>query len=185
MLDACYLKYGFERLDPDKKTPVLKKARLRLKGLQALWPDFTPPYILNYRPEQEWETLMPDNDETPCPLLDNDGKCMVYDYRPMTCRLHGLPLVDISGEVMHDEWCTFNFTATSPLEVMALRFDFKGLFRGELLLFRRFTFELLGQSLNELDTFIPNALLIDFKDYKWKEWFEKSQSLNDDPSPFN
>jgi Fe-S-cluster containining protein len=185
LLDACYLKYGFDHIDAAKKAAVLKKARQRIKGLQALWPDFGPPYILNYRPEEEWEILMPDDDETPCPLLDDDGGCMVYDHRPMTCRLHGLPLVDLSGEVMHDEWCTLNFTETSPLKMLDLRWDFRRLFSAEMLLFRGFTFELLGQSLNELDTFVPAALLIDFNGFKWKEWFEKSRLFNDNPSPFN
>lgn len=27
---------------------------------------------------------------TPCPLME-DGRCMVYPFRPMICRLHGLP----------------------------------------------------------------------------------------------
>lgn len=32
-----------------------------------------------------------------CPLLDNDNRCVLYDARPITCRLYGTPLL-IGGE---------------------------------------------------------------------------------------
>ncbi|HEX9024521.1 MAG TPA: YkgJ family cysteine cluster protein [Geobacteraceae bacterium] len=180
LLDACYLKSGFDRLSTARKAPVLQKARQRLKGLQTVWPDFDVPYILNYRPEEEWEILMPDDDETPCPLLADDGTCLVYDYRPMTCRLHGLPLVDISGEVLHDEWCTLNFTRGNPLEMHELHWEFDTLFKEELLIFRELTFRLFKERVNELDTFIPTALLIDFERFPWRKWREETDLISAD-----
>lgn len=170
LLDAWYLKHGFDRLDAATKADVLVQAQERLLSLQRFWPDFDAPYLLNYRPEEEWKILMPDDDETPCPLLGADGRCLVYDYRPMTCRLHGLPLVDISGEVLHDEWCTLNFTGSNPLELKDLRWEFNVLFREELLIFRELTFKLFKLRVNELDTFIPTALLIDFERFPWPKW---------------
>jgi len=170
LLDAWYLKHGFDRLDATTKATVLVQAQERLLSLQRIWPDFDAPYLLNYRPEEEWEILMPDDDETPCPLLGADGRCLVYDYRPMTCRLHGLPLVDISGEVLHDEWCTLNFTGSNPLGLKDLRWEFNVLFREELLIFRDLTFKLFKHRVNELDTFIPTALLTDFERFPWRKW---------------
>lgn len=170
LLDAFYLKWGFDRLDPAIKGAALVKARERLVSLQKLWPDFSEPYILNYRPEEEWTILMPEDDEIPCPLLCEDGTCPVYDFRPMTCRLHGLPLIDFSGEILHDEWCTLNFAGRNPLELKELRWEFNGLFRKELLIFREFTKRLLNKPFNELDTFIPTALLIDFAGFDWRKW---------------
>jgi Fe-S-cluster containining protein len=169
LLDACYLKHGFEMLDDPIKGAVIEKARNRVAELQVLWPEFAEPYILNYRPEEDWEILMPDSDETPCPLLGDDGRCLVYDYRPMTCRLHGLPLVDLTGEVMHDEWCTLNFRDLNPLEMRELRWRFRDMFQDELSLFREFTNELLGECFNELDTFITTVLIMDFDRFKWRE----------------
>lgn len=178
LLDACYLKSGFDRLPAAKRNPVLKKARQRLKLLQALRPDFQEPFILNCRPEEEWELLMPDDDETPCPLLDADGRCLVYDYRPMTCRLHGLPMVDISGEVMHDEWCTRNFIGGNPLKMAGLRWEFNTLFREELLIFRELTFKLFKERLNELDTFIPTALLMNYARFPWRKWRKETPLID-------
>lgn len=162
LLDAALLKRGFDRLPTATKKAVLARVQDRLTLIRAVWPDFSSPYILNYRPEEEWDDVMPDDDETPCPLLDEEGRCLVYGSRPMTCRLHGIPLVDTDGEVFHDEWCTRNFEGMDPLAMAELRDEFRRLFQEELELFRRFTARLLGEEMSELDTLIPTALLMDF-----------------------
>lgn len=167
LLDAALLKKGFDQLDAGTRGQVLERCRSRLFVLQELWPEFDSPYLLNYRPEEEWEILMPDDDETPCPLLGQDGRCLVYEFRPMTCRLHGLPLVDLTGEVLHDEWCTLNFVDNDPLADTALRGEFTNIFRTEVRLFRSLSARLLGREFAELDTFIPTALLIDFQHFDW------------------
>lgn len=174
LLDAWYLKYGFDRLDHYVKAAVLAKAKKRLATMHDAWPDFAPPYILNYRPEEAWEELMPDDDETPCPLVAENGMCLVYGYRPMTCRLHGIPLVDVSGEVFHDEWCTHNFTRVDPLRLRQLRWHFTQLFREELTIFRDLTMEIFKKPFNELDTFIPTALLVDYPNFDWLSWVDKT-----------
>lgn len=170
LLDAWYLKSGFDRLTADFRDRVQAKALQQFEWLRTLWPEFAPPYILNYRPEDDWDELMPEEDETPCPLVGHDGKCLVYEYRPMTCRLNGLPLVDISGEVFYDEWCSHNFVGKDPLAMEELRGEFRRIFAGELLLFQQFTTSLFNQQLNELDTFIPTALLVDFAAFDWQIW---------------
>jgi Fe-S-cluster containining protein len=175
LLDACYLKSGFDRLPPAVKRRVRSRARVRLLELQGIWPDLTAPYLLNFHPEGEWDALMPDDDETPCVLLGDNGRCLVYDHRPMTCRLHGLPLIDVSGEVMHDEWCTLNFNTRDPLGTEGLHGEFISLFRRELALFREYTGELLGERMNELDTLIPTAVLIDFRRHPWQSWWLRNR----------
>jgi Fe-S-cluster containining protein len=175
LLDACYLKSGYNKLDISTQKTVLARARDRLSSLQAFWPEFAAPYILNCRPEEEWEDLMPEEDETPCVLLGADGKCKVYDHRPMTCRLNGIPLIDISGEIFFDEWCTLNFIGKDPLSEESLRWSFRSHFRTELDLFHLFTEQMLGRPVNELDTFIPTALLIDFESFDWRGWWARAK----------
>jgi Fe-S-cluster containining protein len=171
LLDAWQLKTGFDQLPAPAKEAPLARAGTRAAELARLWPGFSAPFILNLRPDSEWEELMPEDDETPCPLLADDGRCLVYDHRPMTCRLHGLPLVDVNGEVLHDEWCTENFATRDPLALAALQGPFIALFREEVRLGRLFTAELLGAPLGELDTFIPTALLLDFASFDWRGWW--------------
>ncbi len=71
-------------------------------------------------------------------------------------------MVDESGEVLFDEWCSMNFTHCDPLQMQALQAPFNAIFYQEQLLFREFTRQLLGQPFNELDTLIPAAVFIDF-----------------------
>jgi len=169
LLDARLLQEGFARLPVRIREGVLEKARPRLDELADRWPGFGPPYLLNGLPEEEWEN-MPEDDMTPCPLLDADGRCLVYAWRPMTCRLHGLPNIDLSGESFADTWCTLNFKDTDPLVREDLRWAFRDNFTREIELFREFTARLTGTPVNEMDTFIPTALFIDFEATDWTAW---------------
>jgi len=168
LLDARLLQEGFSRLQPDVQKIALEKSRHRLAQLQELWPDFQSPFILNRLPHEEWQQ-MPEEDKTPCPLLSDDGLCLVYEFRPMTCRLHGLPNIDLSGESFSDAYCTLNFTASNPLENEKLRWHFRKTFAMEFDLLGEFNEELTGKRQLELDTFIPTALLIDFNAPDWRQ----------------
>jgi Fe-S-cluster containining protein len=172
LLDAYHLKLGFDRLPAETREMVLVKCRERLSLMCEQWPEFDHPYVLNHRPEEEWEPLMPEEDETPCVLLGEDGRCLVYDHRPMTCRLHGIPMIDSDGEVMHDDWCTMNFVDEDPLELPGLAAPFDAIIRQEVALVRDFTGALLGKRLSQIDTFIPTALMIDFDGFDWQGWIK-------------
>ena len=167
LLDARLLQEGFSRLGQEAQKTPLERARQRVSQLQKEWPEFQPPFILNLLPHDDWQQ-MPEEDETPCPLLSDDGLCLVYAFRPMTCRLHGLPNIDLSGEVFSDAWCTLNFKGLDPLNMPELRWHFRKTFAEEFELLGRFSEALTGQRQLELDTFIPTALLIDFSDPAWR-----------------
>jgi len=162
LLDARLLRDGFEQLDTANKQMIKAAARQSIATIRTIWPDFDQPYLFNSYPEEEWDLVMPEEDENPCPLLGKNGLCLVYDSRPMTCRLNGIPMVDTSGEILFDEWCSLNFTSVDPLLIKGLRFHFNEIFTQEQLLFREFTRRLFSKAFNELDTIIPAAVLIDF-----------------------
>ena len=161
LLDARLLQDGFALLDATLREQVLGKALQRVGELQAAWPEFRHPYILNRLPHEDWQE-MPEDDPTPCPLLSTDGRCLVYAHRPMTCRLHGLPNIDCSGESFSDEYCTLNFKQADPLTMAGLRHPFRETFAREFDLLGEFSEGVFGRRQLELDTFIASALLIDF-----------------------
>jgi Fe-S-cluster containining protein len=161
LLDALCLKRGFDRLPLSVQQTAQVKAVEPLVQLSEQWPAFARPWILNHIPEQEWDEMMPEEDERPCALLTADGTCLVYAQRPMTCRLNGIPLIDLSGEALFDDWCTLNFKGCDPMELLDIRHSFTELFTQELLLFRELTRRIFGRVVNELDTIIPAALFLD------------------------
>jgi Fe-S-cluster containining protein len=181
LLDGWYLRRGYALLPDARQRSVRRRAMRRLAEICRQWPDFPAPYLLNYRPEAEWEQLMPDDDEAPCIFLDSAGRCLIYDHRPMTCRLHGLPLVDEMGEVLVDEWCTENFPAADPLVLPLLRGNFTGMFRTEVDLMREFTGILGSRQLSELDTFIPLAVLVDYDTFDWHTWLHEAHIVINNP----
>jgi len=161
LLDAALLKQGFQQLDPEVQRIALLKARTRLSDLQQQWPDLEHPFILNRLPHNDWEQ-MPEDDPIPCPLLGDKGSCLVYRHRPLLCRLHGLPNVDLSGEVFMADYCTLNFPGIDATLNQKLRHRFHEIYRKEFDLLGEFSELILPKRDLEIDTFIPLALLIDF-----------------------
>jgi Fe-S-cluster containining protein len=167
LLDAALVFHGYKQLASKQQEIIHGKAVLRLADLQQRWPDFKSPFLLNGMPDSEW-TSMPEEDETPCPFLDDDDRCLIYLYRPMTCRLHGLPNIDFSGESFSDLFCSLNFKNIDPLLLPQIRWEFRQTFSRELDLFREYTTQLLGRPVNELDTLLPLVPLIDFDRTDWQ-----------------
>ena len=161
LLDALYLKKGFDALSDEIKSAIRNKSQARLDMVASDWPLFVRPWMLNNIPESDWDAMMPEEDEAACVFLSEEGSCLVYDFRPMTCRLNGIPLIDVSGEELFDEWCTLNFTDLDPRYLENIRFQFNEVFTQELLLFRELTKRVTGREINELDTIIPAACFLD------------------------
>jgi Fe-S-cluster containining protein len=161
LLDAIYLKSGLNLLAPEEQSVIREKSLTRLNLINSVHPGFSAPWLLNPLPEEEWDEIMPEDDDTPCVLLSSHGQCLAYSYRPMTCRLNGIPLFDTSGEELFDDWCTMNFSQADPAELEELRHPFNELFTQELLLFRELTLRLYGTRISEIDTIIPAAILLD------------------------
>jgi len=166
LIEAALLQQGMAQLPAHVQAQVLQACRDRLPQLQARWPRFEAPWLLNRLPDTGWQE-MPEDDLTPCPLLDDNGDCRVYAFRPMTCRLHGLPNIDVSGTSYSDDFCERNFVGVDPLQLPELRWEFRRVFEAELRLFHACTASLCQRPLRELDTFIPTAVLIDFAATDW------------------
>ncbi len=58
---------------------------------------------------------------TACPCLNDQGACVLYEYRPLVCRTFGVPLRN--GDEFMDEVCDLNFTEATPAEARAAAWD--------------------------------------------------------------
>jgi len=70
-IEKAFLVHGFEQLTQETRKAVMAKAEI---------------YYQKTFPEGE----VPTSVKLMCPL-NQGGRCLVYAYRPMICRLHGLP----------------------------------------------------------------------------------------------
>ena len=58
---------------------------------------------------------------TPCPNLDETGRCMMYEHRPLVCRTFGLPLRE--GRNYIGDICDLNFTESTEEERQRAAWD--------------------------------------------------------------
>src|SRR5260221_89076 len=59
-----------------------------------------------------------------CPVRGPAGDGRLYEHRPLICRLAGIPVVDVSGEVIAPEGCskcTLKSKETPPIDYESLR----------------------------------------------------------------
>lgn len=80
-IEQAYLRHGFNLLDQDRKEIILSRAENYCKKTFAL----DPKNANQANKKQEMKSL-----KIYCPA-NEDGLCLLYAYRPMICRLHGLP----------------------------------------------------------------------------------------------
>lgn len=161
VMDALYLKRGVDAIEPELRGRIHQAADERLHALSQQFPAYIQPWFLDHLSDEECIEMMPEDDPAPCVLLSENGNCLVYDHRPMTCRLNGIPLFDSSGEAFSDEWCSLNFIDIDPEELLEIRYQFRELFYQEQLLFRELTALIYGEPLNEMDTIIPGAVVME------------------------
>jgi Fe-S-cluster containining protein len=59
--------------------------------MEAAFPQLTHTTLLDTWPDQEIDRLVTDFHDRPCPALEADGRCGLYDFRPLVCRSMGIP----------------------------------------------------------------------------------------------
>jgi Fe-S-cluster containining protein len=68
----AYLWEGLRRLDDDKRDKILQRAKAYVLAANDALAEKKRPQIN-------------------CPLLDEDGRCGLYEHRMLVCRMHGVP----------------------------------------------------------------------------------------------
>jgi Fe-S-cluster containining protein len=99
LADADSVASGFRKLPPDVQSAVhLKAARLD----SAIEPKFLA------EDDPRIDEVVENANNPPCPCLGESGECLIYDDRPLACRLEGVPMVDVRDGLFGD-WCELNF----------------------------------------------------------------------------
>lgn len=163
ILDASLLRRGVMELNPAVRDTLELKARIRLDSLVTLLPTLSSPWFLNHL-NDDYVAQQFASDDEPCIFLNNEGECLVYAFRPLTCRLHGIPAYDEDGECYSDEHCSLNCIGVDLPHPHLARANFPAFFREEQRLLGAITNELFGFPVSRCDTLIPASVCIDYRE---------------------
>jgi Fe-S-cluster containining protein len=121
--DAAGVARGFRELPPDVQERVLSKATDIHREVVAPMADAAVPTLFGEN-DPRIDQIVEAANSPACPFLGDAGECLVYEHRPLSCRLEGVPMVDVRDGLFGD-WCELNFTAGIPKEAMAdLQLDY-------------------------------------------------------------
>ena len=92
-LDVLRLRAGMEALksaEPDRSAGILRRAQAWIAEYSPGFPGDAETGLLGDSEQEQFDDFA---NEAPCPALDPaTGRCDVYAWRPMTCRVFGPPV---------------------------------------------------------------------------------------------
>jgi Fe-S-cluster containining protein len=86
IIEAVYIKMRFDRIDQrDIYESILRcdETERAIRRLEVK--------LMNYEDDPEMQSLVYATERVRCPLLSDEDKCVIYPYRPITCRVYGIP----------------------------------------------------------------------------------------------
>ncbi len=92
LIEAMYINYQFNKniTDEKKKEEILEEANRIDRRLYKLKRQLYKEKEKGVPTEKILEEVS--KIKMKCPLLDQDGRCILYEHRPIICRLYGIPL---------------------------------------------------------------------------------------------
>ncbi len=91
-LDLHALAHAMRTLPSGVAEGIRATARRQIAIIETAYPRLRDSPILDRWPDQDLDTLTSRFADLPCPALDTDGRCRVYEARPITCRQMGIPV---------------------------------------------------------------------------------------------
>ncbi len=119
--DAATLREGLAAAPEATRRDIVARADEIIRKLRRIRPDLRA--TLDGLSDEEVDAICDGLGDVECPVLGTRGECRLYEHRPLTCRLAGVPLVDVSGEIVADTGCarcTLSSADTPRLDCAAM-----------------------------------------------------------------
>ena len=94
LLDVQTLQLGLASLSPDHRHRIEQRAIEHTAAMETAFPQLAHRDLLDDWSDQEIDRLVTEFHHHPCPALEADGRCSVYQHRPLVCRSMGIPTED-------------------------------------------------------------------------------------------
>lgn len=152
--DAALVARGLEKLAPEARADVVRRARAILAKALAKEPGWPAPYDIAAIGGERFDALSGALHAEPCPLLDDAGRCRIYEDRPLVCRLIGLSMRTPAGRVI-ENCCPIQSRFPAYAALPPQPFDLEGFEEEELDCLREAARELFSdEAAREFETFI-------------------------------
>jgi Fe-S-cluster containining protein len=122
LIEAAYLNSHFSRLGTEERKAALLRCNDTERDLKRL-----QKVVEGFKDDPHMQAYAMARERVRCPLLDEQGKCVLYHFRPVTCRVYGIP-TSIQGRAKACHKAGFLTGESYPL------FDLDGIFRDLYLL---------------------------------------------------
>jgi Fe-S-cluster containining protein len=113
--DVPLLAEGLEKMHPSRRKRVIRRAVEIVAASRH-------PNLRECSPLEKG-AFFERTHATPCPNLDDQGLCMMYEHRPLVCRTFGLPLRE--GRKYLGDVCELNFTESTSTERRKAAWDLR------------------------------------------------------------
>jgi Fe-S-cluster containining protein len=110
--DAVEVARGFQELPPDTQRRVHARAAALHDAIRQAAPEAPKPAFFG-EDDPRIDHIIETANNPPCPCLGDAGECLIYDRRPLSCRLEGAPMIDARDGLFGD-WCELNFKQGIP-----------------------------------------------------------------------
>jgi len=156
-LDALHLRESVKKLPPPIRDKVVAKANEQLDILEKKGAFSRKDPLLKSHPAID--AISRRSAKMRCPALDDNGACLIYEYRPHICRIFG-PTVRGKRRVVRLDGCGY-FTSEIPEDDFPIMVHYE-----EEKKLQKAMFTKAGKKrTREIDTIIPAALVLDLE--KW------------------
>ncbi len=156
--DAMRIAHGYRLLPEVLKSAVAGIALDIQHQIVRECPELKEPCFLHELSEDRIDSIVDRIGEVRCPMLDEGDRCLIYDLRPLACRLEGVPMVDAHDGVFGD-WCELNFReGVTPELAESLRLDYCGIQAIEGEATAKLSKILLGTPHEQVTLFIPSVI---------------------------
>jgi Fe-S-cluster containining protein len=94
VLDQQIIQFGLSKLSDSHRNRIVESAAAQVTQLTATVPQLLTNRFIDDWPEEECERVIGQFAAWPCPALEPDGGCAMYQFRPLVCRSMGIPSDD-------------------------------------------------------------------------------------------
>ncbi|MDF0664617.1 MAG: YkgJ family cysteine cluster protein [Nitrospira sp.] len=94
ILDRREVRRGLRSLSDEHRSRIEQSAAAQVTALTAAAQQLRTDRFIDRWPEQEIDCVVQRFESWPCPALEPDGTCGLYEFRPLVCRSMGVPQDD-------------------------------------------------------------------------------------------